>query len=52
MLFVVLKYLVQGWRTYGMRAKNGTQKDFLGMRHSLLSLFFYFYFLRDSLSLL
>jgi len=44
MPFVVLKYPVQGWRTYGMCAQNGSQKDFLGMRHSLLSNFFYFSF--------
>jgi len=42
MPFVVLQYLVQGYRTYGMCAQNGTQKDFLGMRHLLLFQFFNF----------
>lgn len=29
--------LVQGWRTSGSHAQNGTPKSFLSMRHSLLS---------------
>ena len=29
----------QGSRTYSMRARNGTRRDFLGTRHSLLSQF-------------
>jgi hypothetical protein len=32
--------LVQGRRTNGTRDQNGTRKDFLGTRHSLLTLFF------------
>jgi len=31
--------LGQGSRTYSMRARNGTRRDFLGTRHSLLSQF-------------
>jgi hypothetical protein len=30
--------LGQGWRTYETRAHNGTRKDFLGKRHSMLLL--------------
>jgi len=33
-------YLEQGWRTFGTRAQNGTRKNFLGTRHSLLSQIF------------
>lgn len=29
----------QGWQTYGTHSQNGTQKDFHGARHSLLSQF-------------
>jgi len=35
--------LGQGWRTYETRAHNGTGKDFLGTRHSMLSHFFLFF---------
>jgi len=34
--------LGQGWRIYETRAHNGTRKDFLGMRHSMMSHFFIF----------
>ena len=30
-------HLVQGWRTYSTCAQNGRRKDFLAIRHSLLS---------------
>ena len=33
--------LGQGWRTNGTRAQNARRKHFLGMRHSLLSHFFF-----------
>ena len=33
----------KGWWTYGTWTQNGMQKDFLGMWHSLLSLFFLFH---------
>jgi hypothetical protein len=45
--------LGQGWRTYETRAHNGTGKDFLGTRHSMLSHFFFiFYFYPTSVSIL
>ena len=41
--FMTQQPLVQGRRTNGTRDQNGTRKDFLGTRHSLLTLFFYFF---------
>jgi hypothetical protein len=37
-------FIAQGWRTFGTRAQNGTPKDFLGTRCSLLSQVLFYFF--------
>jgi hypothetical protein len=40
----VTRSVEQGWWTCGTRVQKGMQKGFLGMQHSLLYQFFFFYF--------
>jgi len=44
--------LGQGWRTYGTRLQNGMREDFLGTRHSLLSLISFCLFSPTNISIL
>jgi len=48
----MLKCLGLDCRTFGTPAQNGTQKDFLGTRHSPLSHFFFYFLYPTSVSIL